>query len=268
MDRLDVVTAFLIPKIDNDDIYMTLPEGWPEGLNACKFIVRLRKALYGLRQAPPLWHDDINAFLLSLRFTRSLADPNLDLYSDGILILLYVDDISMSYPKAAAQAAIEVKAKLSEKYKITNLSPARQFPGIDIYSDGPGVSQKEYITTILGQLGMEHTHGVSTPIYPNIKLDLAEDQGEQELEDITDYRTVMGSLMYPALATRPDILYTVAALSRDNSRPFTSHMTAVKRVLQYFKSTADSRLHFNCIAIGIDIGIDISNSLVWYSDCD
>jgi hypothetical protein len=53
MDRLDVVTSFLIPKIDNDDIYMTLPKGWPEGLNARKFIVRLRKALYGLKQAPP-----------------------------------------------------------------------------------------------------------------------------------------------------------------------------------------------------------------------
>jgi len=48
MDHLDVVTAFLNPKIDDDDIYMTLPEGWPEGLNASKIIIRLRKALYGL----------------------------------------------------------------------------------------------------------------------------------------------------------------------------------------------------------------------------
>jgi hypothetical protein len=61
MDHLDVVTAFLNPEIDDDDIYMTLPEGWPEGLNAPKIIVRLRKALYGLKQAPRLWHDDINA---------------------------------------------------------------------------------------------------------------------------------------------------------------------------------------------------------------
>jgi len=112
MDHLEVVTAFLNPEIDDDDIYMTLREAWPECLNAPKIIVRLRKALYGLKQAPWLWHDDINAFLLSLGFTQSSADPNLYLCSDGILILLYVDDISMSYPEIAAKAAIVVKAKL------------------------------------------------------------------------------------------------------------------------------------------------------------
>jgi hypothetical protein len=77
-----------------------------------KIIVTLRKALYRLKQAPRLWHNDINAFLLSLGFTQSLADPNLYLRSDGILILLYVDDISMSYLEAAAKAAMEVKGKL------------------------------------------------------------------------------------------------------------------------------------------------------------
>jgi hypothetical protein len=151
MDHLDVVTAFLNPKIDDDDIYMTLPEGWPEGRNAPKIIVRLRKALYGLKQAPRLWHNDINAFLLSLGFTQSLADPNLYIRSDGTLILLYVDDISMTYPKAAAKAVIEVKVKLSEIYKVTNLGPACQILGIEIQHDGTWVSlgQKAYITTIL-----------------------------------------------------------------------------------------------------------------------
>jgi len=138
MDHLNVVTAFLNPEIDDDDIYMTLPEGWPEGSNAPKIIIRLRKALYGLKQAPRLWHDDINAFLLSLGFTQSSADPNLYLRSDGILILLYVDNISMSYAEAATKAPIEVKAKLSEKYKIMNLGPARQFLGIEIYRDEKG----------------------------------------------------------------------------------------------------------------------------------
>jgi len=71
MDHFDVVTTFLNPKIDYDDIYMTLPEGWPEGLNAPKIIVRLRKALYGLKQAQWLWHDDINASLLPLGYAQS-----------------------------------------------------------------------------------------------------------------------------------------------------------------------------------------------------
>jgi hypothetical protein len=264
MDHLDVVTAFLNPEIDDNDIYMTLPEGWPEGLNAPKIVVRLRKALYSLKQAPRLWHDDINAFLLSLGFTQSSADPNLYLPSYGILILRYVDNISMAYPEAATKAAIEVKAKLSEKYIITNLGPARQFLGIEIHRDDTGISlgQKAYIATILRRFGMENTHGVSTPMDPNVKLDLAEDRGEKELEDITVYQAVVGSLMYAALATRPDISYADAALCCYNSRPFTSHITAAKRVFQYLKSTADFRLHFT------SNGIDIGNSLVGYSDSD
>jgi len=88
-DHLDVVTAFLNPEIDDDDIYMTLPEGGPEGSNAPKVVVRLRKAFYGPKQAPRLWHDDINAFLLSLGFTQSLADPNIYLRSDDMMILLH-----------------------------------------------------------------------------------------------------------------------------------------------------------------------------------
>jgi len=124
----------------------------------------------------------------------------------------------MSYQKADAKAAIEVKVKLSDECKIMNLDPAWQFLGIEIHCDGTKVSfrQKADITTILKCFGMEHTDGVSTPMDANIKLDLADDRGEKELEDITEYQAVVGSLMYIALATRPDISYAVAALSRYN----------------------------------------------------
>jgi hypothetical protein len=49
--------------------------------------------------------------------------------------------------------------------------------------------------------------------------------------------------MYTALATRPDIAFTVAAPSRYNSAPFTTHMASAKRVLRYLCKTA----HFACI---------------------
>ena len=114
---------------------MTLPEGWTEGLNTPSIIVRLKKALYGLKQAPLLWHNDINAVLLSLKFGQSQADPNLYLRSDGILMLLYVDNISMLYPQDATKAVIEVKARLSEKYMITNLGLAHQFLGIEYHRE-------------------------------------------------------------------------------------------------------------------------------------
>jgi hypothetical protein len=210
--------------------------------------------------------------LLSLEFTQSLADPNLYLRSDGILMLLYVDDISMLYSEDATKAAIKVKAMLSEKYKITNLRPARQFLGIEIYrkenrtgiSTGTAISlgQKAFFTTILKRFNMPNAHGASTPMDPNVKLDLAEDRGEKEIKDIKGYQEIVGSLMYAALATRPDISFAVAALCRYNSRPFTSHLTAAKRVLQYLKSTADFRLHFSSSSTGNN------DQLTGYMDSD
>jgi len=59
---------------------------------------------------------------------------------------------------------------------------------------------------------MQNTHNVSTPMNPNVKLDLAKDQGEKELKDIKVYYSTVGSLMYTALATGPNISFAVAAL--------------------------------------------------------
>jgi hypothetical protein len=170
--------------------------------------------------------------LLSLKFTQSLANTNLYLHSDDILMLLYIDDISMWYLVDATKAAIEVKARLLEKYKITNLRPARQFLGIKIHHEENGtgtvisLDPKALITTILKRFIMQNAHGASNPMDPNVKLDLAEDQVEKELKDIKGYQAIVGSLMYTALATQPDISFAVAALCRYNSRPFTSNLTA------------------------------------------
>jgi len=95
---------------------------------------------------------------------------------------------------------------------------------------------------------------------PDVKLDLAEDRGEKELKDINGYQAIVGSSMYVALATRPDISFAVAAFCRYNSRPFTRHLTAAKRALQYLKSTADFRLHFSRIGS--------NDELTGYTDSD
>ena len=151
MDHMEIVTAWLYPEIDDNDICMTLSDGWPEGLNTPKIILRLSKALYSLKQARQLCHDNINAFLLSLGFTQSSADPNLYLRSDALPILLFVDDMSISCPEAASNTEIEVNTKVSAKYQITNFGPVRQFFGVKIHHDGTRISlgQKASISTIL-----------------------------------------------------------------------------------------------------------------------
>jgi hypothetical protein len=68
-----------------------------------------------------LWYDNINEFLLSLHFTSSTIDPTLYV-KDGVLLLLYVDDILIIHVKP--NAGKEVKQHLSNKYKMTDLGEA------------------------------------------------------------------------------------------------------------------------------------------------
>jgi transposase InsO family protein len=261
IDHLDVVTAFLNPALDSD-VYMQLPKesNWldPDLAKRTPY-VKLLKALYGLKQAPKLWHDEINGFLLSLGFQCADADPNLYLRSD-VFIILYVDDILVFYHPDNLSAASSVKAALMRQYRMKDLGPVRQFLGLEISRNGDTITlgQQAYIDMILQRFEMSTAYGVQTPLDPNVRLDgqqggaeagqqggaEAGQQGGVEV-DPTQYQAIVGSLMYAALGTRPDITYAVAALSRYNSRPLTVHLTAAKRVLRYLKTTRTAKLYYS-----------------------
>jgi hypothetical protein len=276
IDHLDVVTAFLNPKIDYD-VYMKLSRetAWLDATLAKKTPhVKLLKALYGLKQAPKLWHDSINGFLLSLGFRRTNADPNLYLRGDGLSILLYVDDILLFYHPHNGSAAASAKSSLMREYKMKDLGPARQFLGLEItqtthWLNGRAggrttqitLGQEKYIETILKRFEMTEAHGAQMPMDPNVRLD--EQQPEQGGVPVgpTHYQSIVGSLMYAALGTRPDIAYAVAALSRYNSRPLTVHLTAAKRVLRYLKATKAAKLCYDAAHAG-------SGDLHGYTDSD
>ena len=69
---------------------------------------------------------------------------------------------------------------------------------------------------------------------PNIKLIKTLDD---EHYDIPDYGSAIGSLMYAAVGTRPDIAFAVQCLSQFLNNPGPAHWTAVKRVFRYLNGT-------------------------------
>jgi len=75
---------------------------------------------------------------------------------------------------------------------------------------------------------MHIAYDVSTAMDSNIKLDLAENWSEKELKNIIGYKTIVGKLSDAARDTGADISFPVAALSRYNSCPVTSHPTTAK----------------------------------------
>ena len=73
------------------------------------------------------------------------------------------------------------------------------------------------------------------------------------------YASVIGSLMYVMMCTRPDICYAVGLVSRYQSNPGQKYWMAIKRILRYLKGTSDYIL---CYQGKKDL------RLIGYSDAD
>jgi hypothetical protein len=133
----------LISEVNNIVSYLTLPEGCTDGLNAPVIVVRQKKALHSLKQAPPLLHNDINNFFLSLKFSQSMAHLHIHLCCEGSLMLLYSDAISLLHLDDSTTATIEVKARVLGIPNITNLSPVWWKSRIRRFHTGPSLGSYE-----------------------------------------------------------------------------------------------------------------------------
>ena len=97
----------------------------------------------------------------------------------------------------------------------------------------------------------------TTPVDTKVKL--VKDDGVSKLVDPICYQSMVGSLLYAGLATRPDIAQTVGTMSKFNSCPNEAHMTAVKRILSYLKGM---------INLGLRYKRSTDDSLIGFSDAD
>ena len=93
------------------------------------------------------------------------------------------------------------------------------------------IYQRQYIQNMLKKHGMTEAKTVSTPVDLSVKLE-KDDGFSKDVDQIT-YQSAVGSLMYAAIATRPDISQAVGVVSKFNPKPTEAHLTAVKRIFRY-----------------------------------
>ena len=93
---------------------------------------------------------------------------------------------------------------------------------------------------MLEKYGFPDSKIVSTPA--DVNNELKKDDGVSKAVDPNKYQSMVGSLLYAATATRPDIAHAVGVVSKFNSKPTEAHLTAVKRILRYLKCTVSLAL--------------------------
>lgn len=252
--RFDIKIAFLNGELD-EMIYMKQPPGYQDGTDR---VCKLNRSLYGLKQSPRCWNKKFKDCLNKYGLKNSDADPCL-FYSTAnghkIILALYVDD-----GLVAAETDGDLKrfiTDLKSQFSVT-VSSASHFLGLQITQlpDGSiAVSQENYIKKILHRFNMHECNAVATPID---KLN-ADQESTVELDGKVPYREAVGSLMFLAVATRPDIVFAVSVAAQALNMPFKADWEKVKRIFRYLKGTCD---------IGIVYGSAHQKELTAYSDAD
>lgn len=72
---MDVKYAFLNGYLE-EEVYVKKPAGY-EIRGVENKVYRFYKALYGIKQAPRLWYNRINSYLISNGFNRCAGEPTL-----------------------------------------------------------------------------------------------------------------------------------------------------------------------------------------------
>ncbi|SDA04236.1 BZ3500_MvSof-1268-A1-R1_C127g00690 [Microbotryum saponariae] len=235
--QADIDKAYLHGELDHD-IWMTTPRGFDFPSDK---VLRLRRSIYGLKQAGRIWNRHIDTSLRNLGYKATGTDhciySRIDDQQRPHYIALYVDDLLIVSP--ALDEIERVISGLEQRYGVKRLGPAEYILGIQIrrLDDGSiALSQERYIMDVLARFHFDTTtRGTTVPMTPGLSLTAIPGQGTERIRSW--YLQAIGSLLYISLGTRPDIAFAVSYLSRFANNPGRRHWIAVKHVLRYLRAT-------------------------------
>lgn len=248
IQQMDAVTAFLQGDVE-EEIYMTQPKEFATGDQVC----RLRKAIYGLKQASRCWNLKLDHGLKEIGFRQSKMDPCVYIIYRGqyrTYLALYVDDLIIFSNDTKMQSFL--KSELHRRFQMKDIGEAKYCLGFRITRDRSNglifLDQRRHIQDLLLKFNMADCKPISTPMDPNQHLTKEMSpinfSDKEEMKKIP-YQEAVGSLLYISQGTRPDITYAVNTVSKYNSNPGKAHWTAVKRIIRYLKGTSEAKLCYS-----------------------
>ena len=259
LHQVDIRQAYIHAKLTTN-LYMHPPPG----ADACdsqgrRIVYKLRRSLYGLKQAGREWAALLSNFLIGWGFFRSSIDTCLYLYTDGETLLwvaVYVDDALLLSNNASLRARF--MAALKARFPTDDKGELSWLLGIAITRDRKArtlhLSQELYVEDLITKHASHITAGQSrhydAPMEEGLIL-TTEDcppLGSPAHDDMSSrrptYLSIVGGLLWLANMTRPDISYAAGQLSRFLTNPGVKAFNAAIRVLIYLHASKTRQLTF------------------------
>ncbi|KAF5561739.1 integrase catalytic core [Fusarium phyllophilum] len=220
----------------------------PPGYGQSGKVWRLLKALYGLRKSPKLWFNELASFLKDLGFQHCPDEPCILINNETQLILfLYVDDLLIIAQPEYLQQVNNFKAAIHSKYEIKDLGEAISFLNIRILRDVNAkklwICQDGYINKLGVKFGIDQSMRTATPLTSSYRPQSFE--GQATIQQITEMQEKVGSILYAAVVSRPDISYAASQLSQHAMNPSPEHLRYANRVLSYLQTTQYYAIEFS-----------------------
>lgn len=266
--QFDVQSAFLNGEL-KETIYMEVPEGLvvegeaEEDSEVKRVVCKLERPLYGLKQAPRCWNQKFTRFLNEFNLKECDADKCVFVGSvrgEKVYLALFVDDGLVA--ASSKQTLDKIVTKLESAFRIT-ISDSSMFVGVQIARNRAEKSlvihQSSYTKKIIEKFGMRDANSGSVPADPHAILSITETDESKETTNVP-YREAVGSLVFLATVSRPDISYAVNVVSKYLGEHNQSHWRAVRRIFAYLVGTVSTGIEYR------DGGS--MSELVGFSDAD
>ena len=161
-----------------------------------------------------------------------------------IILMLYVDDMLIAAKNL--HEIVRLKALLSKEFDMKDLGAAKKILGREIHRDREKgrlwLTQRSYLEKMIDLFGMTNAKAVSIPLANHLRLSIAQsletEKDKDEMKSIP-CASVVGSLMYAMVCTRPDNAHAAGLVNRFMSNAGKEHWNAVKWILRYLKGAID-----------------------------
>ena len=258
IDHFDVTSAFTQSEIDAE-IYVEAPPGnfTPKDGKGRPKVLKLKKALYGTKQASKLWQDTLVRHLTNnMGFKRLTYDPCLFMkHVDGhvMIVGVYVDDVVLCHDKPELLSWFTREFTGRNGFNAKHLGKLKWFLGmaVDSHADGSiTLNQTQYIDKLLNKFVPSHASSSKAhtmPCDPESfqRLTTSRSPLESEKASKLPYLEIVGSLLYLSTMTRPDIAYHMSVLCSFMHDPSRECYQAAINLLLYVGHTRHYHLRYS-----------------------